>query len=66
MTTNILVDRIIKVHGGDNRATIAYLLGYIRGLENQIGKIQEALGNEKEKTLCEWLESGREFTNEMI
>lgn len=51
VSTDILIDKIVRMNSGDQKATIAFLLGYIRGVEDRLGKVQEALTGVRDKTL---------------
>jgi hypothetical protein len=51
VSTDILVDKIVNLNYGDQKATIAFLLGYIRGIEDRLGKVQKALTGVRDKTL---------------
>ena len=58
VNTDILVDKIVRLNYGDQKATIAFLLGYIRGIEDRLGKVQKALSGVRGKTLYEVLAEG--------
>jgi len=64
MTTEQMIDALLRKNNGNARSVIAWLIGNLESYQIQANEVRASYGYEKRETVTEWLEREADQMND--